>query len=939
MAAAFSTATLAALLAAAAMAGALAAVIVITGGEDPPAAGPADGIAAGGEGRGDSGAPPAGIGAAPSSGAAQGGGSTGTVDFAQRQQPQEPEPGPAQPGPPAVRAGDVRAAAPPAGSAAPPGAQTFYTKAALMEFVEAGGAHSPVASLAARYPVGGNVLHIMTGGLPEPGGTSPGARQLDEWMAWDGPGMATDAPIAEGDAAVPDAGMTREGSAAGTADDASPASPAAAGPPLAAEGGGGGGGGGFAAAPAMSDSSSQAAAPAPPPSPEHSTTNIQVEGVDEPDFVKNDARHIYILDGGELTVIDALPADTVQVLSGGSAGEVRDSYRPEDASIVFRGPVGPPPGEYRYDNMFLDGDSLVVVYEARQWASVPIDPADPSRTVAVELPSTYVMWVDVGDRSAPVPAGEYAVDGEYRTARMIDGTVYLVTRTGLGERGGPPGLPGLRYSDLEGGQPGVPCIGPGGDDAAAAAGTAGASPQSPASPECASAPLVPPAHYIVPVDEDPSLTTVSALPRGGSSPAAQTYLLGGDDIVYASASAVYLALPREVPGAAEVLDGLRDTGLLRDMVEPLGAQWRQEAVSAAVRAGVPPAERLEAVLSAVQSGYAELEPGKRAAALRALDDAAWSWHYAAVPAEPRTDVHRIEIGGAAPGGGPALSHAGAGTVSGEPLDQFSMDEHGGMLRIATAVWGGGAGPAHTAVHVIDAGSMAVKASLEGIAPGETMESARFAGDTLFLVTFLQVDPFFVVDMSGMVPVILGELKIPGFSTYLQPYGQDAVVGVGTYVSENVNEPGRDWSVKVSLYDVSDYRRPLLADEAVIEGSAWSPAQSSHRALLADAERGIVALPVVFDWGGPRPGAADAGIGVSPDEAGGWTGFYAFRTDAAAKSLGGAHAIRHGAAADGAPPEGRSLYIADWLYTIYDGMLAVSSMDDPGRLVTSIDLGR
>ena len=895
------------------MAGALAAVIALTGADAPPGAEPADGPRAG---AGASDAPPAG-----------GAGSTGTVDFAQRPQPrqeQEPgpapppqpmreqEPGPAPPGPPVVRAGDVRAAAPP-GSAAPPGAQTFYTRADLMEFVEGGGAYSPVASLAARFPVGGNVLHIMTGGLPGPGGAAPGARQLEEWMAWDGPDAAQDAPFAGGDAAMPGAGPAPGAPAAEMA-----AEPRASAPPPAAEGGGGGG---FASAPAMPS------AAAPPPSPEHSTTNVQVEGVDEPDFVKNDARHIYILDGGELTIIDALPADTVRVLSGGSAGDVRDSYRPGDASIVFRGPVGPPPGEYRYDNMFLDGDSLVVVYEARQWASVPIDPADPSRTVAVQMPSTYVMWVDIGDRSAPEPAGEYAVDGEYRTARMIDGTVYLVTRMDLGEPGR-PGLPGLRYSALEGGPPGVPCIGPGGD-AEEDEGRAGASPPPPQSaPECASAPLVPPAHYVVPVDEDPSLTTVSALPRGGTEPAAQTYLLGGDDIVYASAGAVYLALPRYVPGAAEVLDGLRDTGLLRDMAEPLGAQWRQEAESAAVRAGERPAERLEAVLSAVQSGYAELEPGRRAAALRALDDAAWSWHYAAVPAEPRTEVHRIEIGGAAPGGGPTLSHAGAGTVRGEPLDQFSMDEHDGMLRIATAVWGVD-GQAHTAVHVLDAGSMAVRASLEGIAPGETMESARFAGDTLFLVTFLQVDPFFVVDMSGEVPVILGELKIPGFSTYLQPYGPDAVVGVGTYVSEGVAEPGRDWSVKVSLYDVSDYRRPLLADEAVIEGSAWSPAQSSHRALLADAKRGIVALPVVFDWGGPPPG----------DGAGGWTGFYAFRTDAPARSLGDASPIRHGAAADGAPPEGRSLYIADWLYTMYDGVLAISSMDDPGMLVKTIDLGR
>ena len=884
------TTTLVALMAAAAMAGALAAVIILEGDEGPPAAGPAGGDAtsAGGGAGG------------------QGAGTTGTVDFAQRPQdppppaqdppPQDPPPQDPPPQEPPVRAGDVRAS-PPSGtaSALPPGAQAFYTMADLAEFVDSGAAHSSVAVLAARFPVGGSVVNIMTGGLAGLDGAPLGMREdAGEWM-----------PIPDGPAAAgPDeAGMRTDA-------------------PMAAEDGGG-----FAAAPAA-EAPSPAPAMAPQPSPAHSTTNVQVEGVDEPDFVKNDARHIYILDGGELTIVDALPADTVRVLSGGSAGEVRDSYRPEDASIVFRGPVGPPPGEHRYDNMFLDGDSLVVVYEARQWASVPIDPADPSRTIAVRLPSTYAMWVDVSSRSAPEPAGEYSVDGEYQTARMIDGTVYLVTRTALEPGQGPTGLPGLRHTALEDGGPGVPCRAP----------SEGPSPQA---PECSAAPLVPPALYLAPVEEEPALATVSALPppaAGGGGPvrpAAQTYLLGGAGIAYVSPNAAYLALPRTAPGAAEVLGGLRDTGLLRAMAEPIGERWRQEALAAAADAAAPPAARLEAVLSAVQSGYDGMAPAKRAAALQALEEEAWSRHYAAVPADPRTEVHRIEIG-AAPGGGPAISYAGAGTVRGEPLDQFSMDEHAGRLRIATEVRDG-IGPSHTAVHVLDAATMAVESSLEGIAPGESMESARFAGDTLFLVTFLQVDPFFVVDVSGGVPAILGELKVPGFSTYLQPYGPDTVLGVGTYVSEGVNEPGRDWAVKVSLYDVSDYARPLLADEAVIEGSAWSPAQSSHRALLADAGRGVVALPVVFDWGGPGPLGAPA-FGMQGDvDAGGWTGFYAFRTDAAAKSLGEAHAIRHGAAADGAPPEGRSLYIADWLYTMYDGVLAVSHLDDPGRLVKAIDL--
>ena len=934
-------------MAAAALAGALATTIAFSGDGGPPApelgdegaGGSGDGAGGAGTGSGGlgtgtgGGTPdvpmPAVTGSGEGVGPAAAGGGGGGGDGRQPDMPLAPPPPP-----PPVRTDDARAAPAP-GAKAPPGALTFYTRGDLVEFVEGGGAHSPVAVLAARFPVGGSVVNIMTGGLAEMN-SSLGAQLSGGLAPGDALAAPGGAPVPGGAATPPDpaalpAGLG--GGGGGSADMASPPveSPAAA--PAAPEGFSMDG----SAAPAEE-------APAPAPSPDHSATNVQVEGVDEPDFVKNDERHIYILDGPDLTIIDALPADTVKVLSGNSAGEVRDSYRPEDASIVFRGRIGAA-DDRRYDNMFLDGDSLIVIHGARQWASVPLDPGDPTRTVAAPLPYTYVLWVDIGDRSAPVTAGEYAVDGEYRAARMIDGTVYLVTRAALQEPG-LPGLPGLRYSGLDGGEPGLPCHGP-----AAGGG-------------CGGGRLVPPAYYVAPVEDDPYLTTVSALPPGGAAPSAQTYLLGDNDIAYVSRGAAYLALPRVTPGAAEVLDGLRDTGLLRAMVEPIGAQWRQEALSAAARAGMPADDRLEAVLSAVQSGYDGLAPAKRAAALGSLEETAWSWHYAVVQADPRTDVHRIEIGGAR-GGAPALSYAAAGAARGEPLDQFSMDEHGGAFRIATIVQDG-RNPPHTAVSVLDVHSMGRIASLEGIAPGETMRSARFAGDTLFLVTFRQVDPFFVVDMSGAVPVILGELKVEGFSSYLQPYGPDTVVGVGTYLSENLDDPARDGAVKVSLYDVSDYRRPALAGEAVIGGGGtWSPAQSNHRALLADEGRGIIALPVVSDWGQPRLGAESVfeacvrewgweqchprpplADEVAYDA--GWTGFYVFRTDAdggadaaegGTAGLGEPHTIHHGVASDGVPPEGRSLYIADWLYTIYDGVLVVSDLDDPGRRVASIDLGR
>ena len=924
-----SDSTFLASMAAVAVAGALAMALVFSGALDVPAPDPPAGTAPD---------PPAGTAPDPPAG-------TAPDPPAGQSPPSRPHTegdagSTGGPQPPPIelpaRAGDKRAAPAP-GATAPANAQAFYTRAELIEFLAEDGATSPTVAIAAKYPVGGRIIDIMIGRptVPEPAAWVTGRQSIAE--------IEPDVILESPDSLTEDAGdfVTPDGA------------PSAM--PPAAEGGIREGAGREGApghdlaspSPGHLEETLELAQRRIPghdlasPSPGHSETNVQVEGVDEPDFVKNDARHIYILDGGELTIIDALPADLVEVITGDSAGEIRESYRPEDASITFRGKIGES-DSYRYDNMFLDGDSLIIIYEARQWASVPIDDMDPTHAVAVPLSFTYVLWVDVTDRSAAVPSAEYVVDGEYGAARMIDGTVYLVTWTGLGELGA--GLPGVRHSALDGRPPGMPCADP--DASHTASGQAAR-----AGRICSSDPIVPPAYYVGPVEGNPILTTVSALPRGGpdTAAAAQTYVLGSGDIEYVSRNAVYLAMPRMAPNADDILGGLRDTGLLMAMVEPVGAQWRQAALLAAADTGQPAGARLEATLSAVQSGYNNLAPKERGDALAVLDDTAWSWHHLAVQPDLKTEIFRIAIGSDG-GGAPALSYGAAGRVRGEPLDQFSMDEYGGMLRVATNVLNDPELP-HTAVHVLNARSMEAAASLEGIAPGETMRSARFAGDTLFLVTFRQIDPFFVIDMSGAVPVILGELKIPGFSSYLQPYGADTVVGVGTYLSEDGLDWERDGGVKVSLYDVSDYRRPVLADEHVIGGSGtWSPAQSNHRALLADEGRGIIALPVAFDFGRPlREGAAIPGAAASDDA--GWTGFYAFRvayTGASGDSsgyaaaggarLGDAHIVSHGVAVDGAPQEGRSLYIADWLYTIYDGMLVVSDLHDPSRMVKSIDLG-
>ena len=101
----------------------------------------------------------------------------------------------------------------------------------------------------------------------------------------------------------------------------------------------------------------------------------------------------------------------------------------------------------------------------------------------------------------------------------------------------------------------------------------------------------------------------------------------------------------------------------------------------------------------------------------------------------------------------------------------------------------------------------VVGGLDEIAPDESIFSARFMGDRLYLVTFQQIDPFFVIDLSSDTPKILGELKIPGFSNYLHPYDEDHVIGIGRDTKEIGSGRVQQLGVKIALFDVSNVSDP------------------------------------------------------------------------------------------------------------------------------------
>lgn len=295
----------------------------------------------------------------------------------------------------------------------------------------------------------------------------------------------------------------------------------------------------------------------------------------------------------------------------------------------------------------------------------------------------------------------------------------------------------------------------------------------------------------------------------------------------------------------------------------------------------------------------------------------------------KTRVHRIRIDGG------EIEYEASGEVNGRVLNQFSMDEHDKYFRIATTTghsWGAQA-ESESHVFVLDS-SLEVVGSLEGLAPGEQIYSARFVGSRCYLVTFKSIDPLFVIDLKNpRNPKVLGELKITGYSDYLHLYDENHLIGIG---KETVEAEGGDFAwyqgVKISLFDVSDVGAPKEVGKYVIgDRGTDSPILRDHKALLFDRAKNLLVIPVLV-----AEISEDDYPGGVPDWAYGryvWQGAYVMNVSLE-EGLTQRGTITHcnsvqfsgyGYYNDECFVE-RSLYIGDVLYTISGSKIKMNELD-------------
>jgi uncharacterized secreted protein with C-terminal beta-propeller domain len=192
-----------------------------------------------------------------------------------------------------------------------------------------------------------------------------------------------------------------------------------------------------------------------------------------------------------------------------------------------------------------------------------------------------------------------------------------------------------------------------------------------------------------------------------------------------------------------------------------------------------------------------------------------------------------------------ITYLAEGSVPGQILNQFSMDEYNGVFRVATTSWNRKLGQLNN-VYTLNE-KMEVIGKLEGLAPNESIYSARFMGDRCYLVTFKKVDPLFTIDLSNPYnPKVLGKLKIPGFSNYLHPYDENIVIGVGKETEEaKTGDFAWHQGVKISMFDVSDITNPReLAKIVIGDRGSESPAQYDHKAFLFSKARNLLVIPIL-----------------------------------------------------------------------------------------------
>lgn len=567
-----------------------------------------------------------------------------------------------------------------------------------------------------------------------------------------------------------------------------------------------------------------------------STTNVQEAGVDEGDLAKTDGDWLYTVpDGTTVRVVDVRPDKPVlaATIPLGDAGAARELLLFDDRLLVIGDVFAP-------SEMPTDADAA------------PADVGVGSELIWPALSRTKLWLVDVGDPTRPDVLSTMTLDGWSVAARLTDQTARLVLRSPLT----PPAMM-------------APADGSAGEQRRAAEANRQRIRDSVAREwlprveiDGGEAETLLECHEIYEPRgfTDLGLVTVLSLDMTGPKLDADRAraVLGAAEAVYANTEHLYVTTSRW----PAVVGGMPLPVEPMPMPMPDAPVAMPEAAPRSVSPPSPPPDTSSIVpeppvVSEQPSVAPEPAPkpvpeGPTAEPAPMPDDPESPVTEAPPPAQApstTTEVHRFDLTE------DGARYVASGSVPGRLLNQWAMSEHEGDLRIATtedefAVDRG----SHSSVRILRErdGRLRQVGRVSDLGRGEQIYAVRYAGDIGFVVTFRQVDPLYTLDLSDpTAPRLVGELKVPGYSSYLHPIDSDHLLGVG----QNADKQGRTTGVQVSLFDVADLGRPRRVDHLALGRGTTTDVEFDHRAFLYWPEEQTAVLPLA-DWQpGGRVGAA------------------------------------------------------------------------------------
>ncbi len=277
-----------------------------------------------------------------------------------------------------------------------------------------------------------------------------------------------------------------------------------------------------------------------------------------------------------------------------------------------------------------------------------------------------------------------------------------------------------------------------------------------------------------------------------------------------------------------------------------------------------------------------------------------------------------------------VKYVAEGAVPGALLNQFSMDEYQNHFRVTTTRGDTWDDSSQNNLYVLDE-NLDIVGQIEGLAKGERIYATRFMGDKAYVVTYKTVDPLFVLNLSNPEnPTVLGELKIPGYSSYLHPLGEHYLIGFGEDSVEKTNKnydgtenvTAYSTGLKLAIFDVSDLANPKELDSVKIGGrGSSSELLHNHKSLLFKEDENIFAFPASlyseagsYEDGTPRYGKQE------------FNGFLVFQLSVEngiklKGKIGNESKQRYSYDS----PQ-RIIYIGDKLYSIFTNMIKVNDKD-------------